>query len=151
MKHLKTYGKFTDVHYHLFESNLSQYFEADVIKKSEEVILDLKDILLELSDIGYQVNVDYAPFLRQYLSYDSPVIRIIIQKPSFESEVNYDIRFLPLWNSEESKMEFDDVILRVLRYSSSEGYKYEYEGSKSAAGDIKGQIVRYTINIYKEN
>ena len=147
MNHLKTYK--------LFESNLSQYFEADVIKKSEEVILDLKDILLELTDIGYQVNVDYAPFLsvnqQKYLAYDSPVIRIIIQKPSFESEVNYDIRFLPLWNSEESKMEFDDVILRVLRYSSSEGYKYEYEGAKSAAGDIKGQIVRYTINIYKEN
>jgi hypothetical protein len=146
MKYIKTY--------HLFESNLSQYFEADVIKKSEEVIADIKDILLELSDIGYQVNIDYAPFLRQYLSYDSPVIRIIIQRPSGDS-VNPLLggvqRFLPLWNSEESKMQFDDVILRVLRYSSSEGYKYEYEGAKSAAGDIKGQIVRYTINIYKEN
>ncbi len=143
MKHLKTY--------HLFESNLSQYFEDDVIKKSEEVILDLKDILLELSDIGYQVNVDYAPFLRQYLTYDSPVIRIIIQRPSGDSYLNPEFRFIPLWDSEESKMEFDDVILRVLRYSSSEGYKYEYEGAKSPAGDIKGQIVRYTINIYKEN
>ncbi len=147
MNHLKTYK--------LFESNLSQYFEADVIKKSEEVILDLKDILLELSDIGYQVNVDYAPFLsvnqQKYLAYDSPVIRIIIQRPSGDSYLNPEFRFIPLWDSEESKMEFDDVILRVLRYSSSEGYKYEYEGSKSAAGDIKGQIVRYTINIYKEN
>ncbi len=147
MKHIKTYN--------LFESNLSQYFEDDVIKKSEEVILDLKDILLELTDIGYQVNVDYAPFLRQYLSYDSPVIRIIIQKPSFESEVNYDIRFLPLWNTEDDKVEFDDVILRVLRYSSSEGYKYEYEGAKSPYASLKppfkGQVIRYTINIYKEN
>jgi hypothetical protein len=143
MKHLKTY--------HLFESNLSQYFEADVIKKSEEVILDLKDILLELSDIGYQVTVDYAPFLRQYLTYDSPVIRIIIQRPSGDSYLNPEFRFIPLWDSEDDKVEFDDVILRVLRYSVDEGYKYEYEGAKSAAGNIKGQIVRYTINIYKEN
>jgi len=143
MKHIKTYQ--------LFESNLSQYFETDVIKKSEEVIAELKDILLELSDVGYQVNVDYAPFLRQYLAYDSPVIRIIIQKQSGDSYLNPEFRFLPLWNSEDDKMEFDDVILRVLRYTTSEGYKYEYEGAKSAAGDIKGQIVRYTINIYKEN
>jgi len=143
MKYIKTY--------HLFESNLSQYFEDDVIKKSEEVILDLKDILLELSDIGYQVTVDYAPFLRQYLTYDSPVIRIIIQRPSGDSYLNPEFRFIPLWDSEDDKVEFDDVILRVLRYSVDEGYKYEYEGAKSAAGNIKGQIVRYTINIYKEN
>ena len=42
MKHIKTYGKFTDVHYKVFESTE----------------LDLKDILLELKDMGYRVIYD---------------------------------------------------------------------------------------------
>jgi len=39
MKHIKTYGKFTDVHYKIFESTE----------------LDLREILLELKDMGYRV------------------------------------------------------------------------------------------------
>jgi hypothetical protein len=141
MKHIKTY--------HLFESNLSQYFEADVIKKSEEVILDLKDILLELSDIGYQVNVDYKVLSPRMISQHAQ-IQISITKPSEDSEVNAGFRFLPLWNTEDDKVEFDDVILRVLRYAISEGYKYEYEGIKSGAESIRGQIVNYSITLYKD-
>jgi len=138
MKHLKSYK--------LFESDISTFYDANVISKCGETIADIKDILLELTDIGYQANVDYAPFLRQYLNYKTPVIRISITKSSGDSYLNPEFRFLPLWNSEDDKVEFDDVILRVLRYASSEGYKYEYEGIKSP---VKGQIVRYNINIYK--
>jgi hypothetical protein len=141
MKHIKTY--------HLFESNLSQYFEADVIKKSEEVILDLKDILLELSDIGYTTNVDYKVLSPRMISQHAQ-IQISITKPSEDSEVNAGFRFLPLWNTEDDKVEFDDVILRVLRYAISEGYKYEYEGIKSGAESIRGQIVNYSITLYKD-
>ena len=140
MKHIKPYK--------IFESNLSQYFEPDVVKKSEELIDDIKDILLELSDIGYRTDVDFAPFLRRYLSYNTPVIQISITKPLGVSD---GIRFDPLWSDDDEKVEFDDVILRVLGYITSEGYKYEYQGIKSPAEHIKGQIVRYMISIYKEN
>ena len=44
MKHLKPYGKFTDVHYKIFESTE----------------LDLKEILLELKDMGYTIVHDDA-------------------------------------------------------------------------------------------
>ena len=44
MKHLKPYGKFTDVHYKIFESTE----------------LDLKEILLELKDLGYTIVHDDA-------------------------------------------------------------------------------------------
>jgi hypothetical protein len=42
MNHLKSYGKFTDVHYKIFESTE----------------LDLREILLELQDLGYRVIHD---------------------------------------------------------------------------------------------
>lgn len=147
MKHIKPY-----VNYHLFESSLSQYYEPDAINKSEEVMLDLKDILLELTDIGYYTHVAYASLVRLYLSYKSPVISISITRPTerTDSFFNAGFKLNPLWNNEDEKIEFDDVILRILRYSTSEGYKYEYETIKSSDEDTKGQIIKYVIKIYKE-
>jgi hypothetical protein len=139
MKHLKKYK--------IFESDISTFYDADVVKKCDDTIADIKDILLELTDIGYQYNVDYAPFLRYYLNYKTPVINIIITKPSENSEMNAGFRFLPLWTNDDDKMGFDDVILRILYFITTEGYKYEYEGIKSPA--FKDQIVRYVIKIYK--
>jgi hypothetical protein len=142
MKHLKPYK--------VFEADITTFYDADVVSKCDETIAELKDILLELTDIGYQANVDYAPYLRRYLNYKTPTIQINITKPSEDSEMNAGFRFLPLWNSEDDKMDFDDVILRILYFITGEGYKYEYEGIRSAVEEIKGQIVRYNINIYKQ-
>jgi hypothetical protein len=128
--------------YKLFESSFmkSQYSEEEV-KKTDEVIAILKDILLELSDIGYTTRVDYK-ILSPRLITNHPQIQINITKTSED-------RLLPLWNNEDDKIEFDDVILRVLRYSIGEGYKYEYEGITSGAS-IKGQVVNYSIRLYKD-
>jgi hypothetical protein len=128
--------------YKLFESSFmkSQYSEEEV-KKTDEVIAILKDILLELSDIGYTTRVDYK-ILSPRLITNHPQIQINITKLSED-------RLLPLWNNEDDKIEFDDVILRVLRYSIGEGYKYEYEGITSGAS-IKGQVVNYSIRLYKD-
>jgi hypothetical protein len=48
MKHIKTYGKFTDVHYQLFESS----------KEDDEVKDYLKDIFLEAQDMGLPVKIE---------------------------------------------------------------------------------------------
>ncbi len=135
--------------YKLFESSFmkSQYSEEEV-KKTDEVIAILKDILLELSDIGYTTRVDYK-ILSPRLITNHPQIQINITKTAEDSEMNAGFRFLPLWNNEDDKIEFDDVILRVLRYSIGEGYKYEYEGITSGAS-IKGQVVNYSIRLYKD-
>lgn len=130
----------------LFESS---YSEEETIK-TDEVIADIKDILLELSDIGYTVRVDYKVITSRRMISQHPQIQINITKPSLDSEMNAGFRFLPLWNTEDDKVEFDDVILRVLRYTVDEGYKYEYEGIKSGAENIKGQVVNYSIRLYKE-
>ena len=120
MKYLKTYK--------LFETNT---FE----------ISDIKDILLELSDIGYTFRVDYKVIPPRLVT-THPEIQINITKKSGDV-------LLPLWNTEDDKMEFDEVILRVLRYAVYEGYKYEYAGITTGAS-IKGQVVNYSIRLYKE-
>jgi hypothetical protein len=141
MKYLRTYK--------LFESSgmKSSYSEEEVIK-TDKVIDNLRDILLELSDMGYTTRVDYK-VLSPRLITTQPQIQINITKTSLDSEMNAGFRFLPLWNNEDEKGEFDDVILRVLRYAIDEGYKYEYEGITSGAV-IKGQVVNYSIRLYKD-
>jgi hypothetical protein len=47
MKHLKTYVKFTDVHYKLFENSVS-----------EEIKDYLKEIFLELEDDGFDIDIE---------------------------------------------------------------------------------------------
>ena len=54
MKHLTPYGKFTDVHYTLYE-RVSK--ETRIFESTE---LDLKEILLELKDLGYTIVHDDA-------------------------------------------------------------------------------------------
>jgi hypothetical protein len=128
--------------YRLFESSfMKSYYSEEEVKKTDEVIAILKDILLELSDIGYTTRVDYKVISPRLIT-NNPQIQINITKTSED-------RLLPLWNNEDDKIEFDDVILRVLRYSIGEGYKYEYEGITSGAS-IKGQVVNYSIRLYKD-
>lgn len=54
MKHLTPYGKFTDVHYTLY-GGVSK--ETKIFESTE---LDLKEILLELEDLGYTIAHDDA-------------------------------------------------------------------------------------------
>lgn len=144
----------------LFESSgMKNSYSDDEVKKTDEIIADLKDILLELSDIGYTTNVDYKVLSPRMISQHAQIL-ISITKPSEDSEVNVGFRFLsffrflPLWNTEDDKLEFDDVILRVLRYTVDEGYKdsiaVRVRGVKSGAESIKGQVVNYSITLYKD-
>jgi hypothetical protein len=133
MKYLKKYQ--------IFESSFMKgsYSEEEVIK-TDKVIDNLRDILLELSDMGYTTRVDYKVISPRLIN-QQPQIQINITKKS------EDI-LLPLWNNEDEKEDFDDVILRVLRYAVGEGYKYEYAGITTGAV-IKGQVVNYSIRLYK--
>ena len=134
MKHLKSYS--------IFESSfMKKSYSEEVVIKTDEIISNIKDILLELSDQGYTSRVDYKVIPPRLVT-THPEIQINITKKS------EDI-LLPLWNTEDDKMEFDEVILRVLRYAVYEGYKYEYAGITTGAS-IKGQVVNYSIRLYKE-
>jgi hypothetical protein len=132
MKYLKKYQ--------IFESGMKSAYSEEEVIKTDKVIDNLRDILLELSDMGYTTRVDYKVI--------SP--RLINQKPQIQINItkkSEDI-LLPLWNNEDEKEDFDYVILRVLRYAVGEGYKYEYAGITTGAV-IKGQVVNYSIRLYK--
>lgn len=110
----------------LFESNLhmpsgESWYTEESISEFGEKIAVIKDILLELSDDNYEVNVDYAnrniyTKLNSEYHLSGPVIEIIIKKD-----------FGSLWETDDEKMDFDYHILRVLEYAVSEGYKYKCE------------------------
>ena len=52
MKHLKSYS--------IFESSfMKKSYSEEVVIKTDEIISNIKDILLELSDQGYTSRVDY--------------------------------------------------------------------------------------------
>jgi hypothetical protein len=133
--------------YQLFESSgMKSLYEEEEVKKTDEVIADLKDILLELSDMGYATKVDYK-VISSWKVNQHPEIQINITNPSED-------RYLPLWDNDDEKSEFDEVILRVLRYVVGEGYKYEYEGITSGTSNFRtrfqGQVVNYRITLYKD-
>ena len=125
---------------------MKSLYEEEEVRKTDEVIADLKDILLELSDMGYATKVDYK-VISSWKVNQHPEIQINITNPSED-------RYLPLWDNDDEKSEFDEVILRVLRYTIGEGYKYEYEGITSGTSNLRtrfqGQVVNYRITLYKD-
>lgn len=57
MKHLKTYKIFEN----LERKILASYYDIDVMEECDDVIDDIKDMLLELGDIGLFTRVGYTP------------------------------------------------------------------------------------------
>jgi hypothetical protein len=57
MRHLKTYKIFETSH----EEIMNVRYGADVIAECDSIIADIKDMLLELSDIGLMTVVGYTP------------------------------------------------------------------------------------------
>lgn len=131
MKYIKTYK--------IFESDFIRWIEkkfgTDILKEFEEVIDNIRDILLELNDIGYVTDVDFAPFSRTFgWESKSPVIKIsIIRKSKTGNKITMLIK------NDDEKIEFDDVILRLLSYTTGQGYKYY----------VDYNTYYYNIEIYK--
>lgn len=134
MRHIKTFENYTHPR--------MSYYTKEENKKSFEVMCEIKDILFELSDVNYDTLVEYAdsgcPTSRGLYEISTvPVLGIRIRK---------DVG--PLWNNDEEKMEFDDVILRLLKYATSEGYKYKSEISPFYYNDFEKNDC-YRIWLYK--
>ena len=143
MKYLKTHK--------IFESDeLIKYYGDKVIDECDEQIAVIKDILLELSDKGYTCEVGYAMRGIAMKMSPKPVIDISITK---KSDSGYFVRDVPqhiansLYDTDDDKMDFDAVILDILRYGVSEGYKYKCEEIKSFSSR---SVTRYSIYLYKE-
>lgn len=110
MKYLKKYKVFED--------------SRDNLDKLYEDVMVLRDIILELKDMGYIVNV-YTPVI-----YDTifekhlDLISITIERP--DNWIQFYDKDYPLIN--KNREEVDSIILRALVYLEENGYViYKYD------------------------
>jgi hypothetical protein len=124
MKHLKTYGRFTDVHYKVFESN------------NDDSIQTVKDILLPISDMGYEISVtknesqliirvvswgDQSLLITDEVKEEFIRMKDYLQSEGYNSiEVLYHLATPGAASSREIK-EFDDF----MKYESWQGVKIQ--------------------------
>lgn len=95
MKRIKTYESFDN-----------SLFDFDEFSKT------IKSLFMDLYDRDYTIKI--FPSLPGSISKRYP--RVEIRK------LNNDH---PLWTNDDEKMDFDEVILGILRYVVSEGFNYE--------------------------
>ncbi len=103
MKHLKTYKIFES---HSIPSMRFKYGES-VLSECDNMIDDIKDMVLELSDIGLSTTVGYTPM----------TISCSDKTPKLIVEVQCD-SLLCSYNEDDINSSFD----RIKEYSSSKGY-----------------------------
>ena len=129
MKHLKTYK--------IFESHsiplMGFKYGESVLSECDNMIDDIKDMVLELSDIGLSTTVGYTPM----------TISCSDKTPKLIVEVQGD-SLLCSYNEDDINSSFD----RIKEYSSSKGYATGFGTWEREAGDGKNISV-YQMLIQK--
>ena len=103
MKHLTTYKLFEFSHEEIMDS----HYGLDVMKECDSMITDIKDMLLELQDIGLFVTVGYTPMTLSYKEW-TPKIMAEVQGDSVVCSYN--------------KEDIDSAFERIKNYTKSKGY-----------------------------
>ena len=103
MRYLKTYKIFESSH----EEIMNVRYGADVMEECDSIIADIKDMLLELKDIGLFIIVGYTPMTLIYRE-KTPKIMAEVQGDSLLCSYNED--------------DIDSAFERIEEYTSSKGY-----------------------------
>jgi hypothetical protein len=129
MKYLKSYKIFEASH----EEIMALAYGTDVIQECETLIDDIKDMLLELKDIGLFITVGYTPMTLTYRD-KTPKIMAEIQGDSLLCSYNED--------------DIDSAFERIKEYTSSKGYATGFGTWEREAGNGKNISV-YQMLIQK--
>jgi len=129
MRYLKTYKIFETSN----DEAMSLHYGHDVIKECDEVIADIKDMLLELQDIGLFITVGYTPITLSYRE-KNPKIMANLQGDSLLCSYNED--------------DIDSAFERIKEYSSSKGYATGFGNWERESGNGK-KISVYQMLIQK--
>ena len=129
MKHLKTYKIFEASH----EEIMNVRFGVDVMEECDSVIADIKDMLLELTDIGLMTVVGYTPMTLTWVD-KTPKIMVEVQGDSLLCSYNED--------------DIDSAFERIKEYTSSKGYATGFGTWEREAGNGKNISV-YQMLIQK--
>jgi hypothetical protein len=103
MRYLKTYKIFETSH----EEIMNSYYGYNVMEECDSIIADIKDVLLELKDIGLFITVGYTPMTLTYRD-KTPKIMAEVQGDSLLCSYNED--------------DIDSAFERIKEYTSSKGY-----------------------------
>ena len=129
MKYLKSYKIFEASH----EEIMNVRFGVDVMEECDSVIADIKDMLLELTDIGLMTVVGYTPMTLTWVD-KTPKIMVEVQGDSLLCSYNED--------------DIDSAFERIKEYTSSKGYATGFGTWEREAGNGKNISV-YQMLIQK--
>jgi hypothetical protein len=103
MRYLKTYKIFEFSHEEIMDS----HYGSNMMEECDSIIDDIKDMLLELKDIGLFITVGYTPMTLSYRE-NTPKIMAEVQGDSLLCSYNED--------------DIDSAFERIKEYTSSKGY-----------------------------
>lgn len=129
MKYLKTYKIFEASH----EEIMNSYYGSNVMEECDSIIDDIKDILLELNDIGLNTIVGYTPMTLTWVD-KTPKLMVEVQGDSLLCSYNED--------------DIDSAFERIKEYTSSKGYATGFGTWEREAGNGKNISV-YQMLIQK--
>ena len=129
MRYLKTYKIFETSH----EEIMNSYYGYNVMEECDSIIADIKDMLLELKDIGLFITVGYTPMTLTYRD-KTPKIMAEVQGDSLLCSYNED--------------DIDSAFERIKEYTSSKGYATGFGTWEREAGNGKNISV-YQMLIQK--
>lgn len=135
MKYLKTYKIFETSH----EEMMEVHFGVNVIKECDSIIADIKDMVLELSDIGLFTTVGYTPMTLTWVD----------KTPKIMVEVQGDLELC-----ESNEDDINSTFERIKDYVRSKGYptgfgSWEREAPNSFAVIDNQSIGRKRYKVYQ--
>jgi hypothetical protein len=112
MRYLKTYKIFESSH----EEIMNVRYGADVVEECDSIIADIKDMLLELNDIGLMTVVGYTPMT---LTYRDTTPKIMVEISSYVGTWGTG-KFLK--GDKDYTSEVMETAERIKEYVKSKGY-----------------------------
>lgn len=125
MRYLKPYKLFENSH----EEMMDVHFGVDVIIECDSIIADIKDMVLELSDIGLFTMVGYTPMTLTWVD-KTPKIMVEVQGDSELCESNED--------------DINSTFERIKDYVKSKGYPTGFGSWEREVNDNTGRK-RYKV------
>ena len=128
MRHLKTYKLFEFLHEEIMDS----HYGSNVMEECDSIIADIKDMLLELQDIGLFITVGYTPMTLVYRE----------KTPKIMAEVQGDSLLCS-----DNKDDIDSAFERIKEYTSSKGYAtgfgtWEREGENGKSMSVYQMLIQ---------
>ena len=127
MRYLKTYKIFEFSHEEIMDS----HYGSNMMQECDSIIDDIKDMLLELKDIGLFITVGYTPMTLSYRE-NTPKIMAEVQGDSLLCSYNED--------------DIDSAFERIKEYTSSKGYVTGFGNWERETRDSNG---RKNISVYQ--